>query len=94
MTRPVIRRVARALQGHTERTVARKTTRSVEGVVHALNPLEVEVAGHDETLTDDDVTIARALEVHLDDEPLAVGDTLVLVETEPGDYTAVDVLPG
>lgn len=92
MARPAIRRVATALRASTHREVARKATSSVEAVVEGLDPLSLDVAGQDDLLGEEDVTIARALARHLDDEPLEVGDTLVLVETEPGDYTAVDVL--
>lgn len=93
MARPAVQRLARVMRDSHRRSVERHATRSVEAIVRGIDPLELDVAGVDDVLGEDDVTIGAALERHLDDEPLAEGDTLVLVETEPGDYTAVDVLP-
>ena len=92
MTRPEIRELAGAMRRHTRRTVRRHGTARVEGVVLAVAPLLVDVAGMDAQLDDDDVTIGNALAAHLADVPLEVGDTLVLVEADDGDYDAVDVL--
>ena len=94
MARPEAVALARALKATTAQTVERRSRASYEGIVRALDPLLLDVAGIDEQLTDDDVSIGRALAVHLDTTPLAVGDTLVLVEVAPGDFDAVDVLEG
>lgn len=94
MAREAVRRAARALRASQRREVHRSSTASVEAVVKGLEPLELDVAGADDTLSDEDVTIGGALAAHFDDDPLEVGDTLVLVETEPGDYSAVDVHRG
>lgn len=93
MARHAVTRLANAMRSSQRREVKRSSTRSIEAEVTGLEPFELD-GGELGTLTDEDVTIGRALEVHLEDEPLEEGDTLVLVETEPGDYTAVDVLPG
>lgn len=85
-------RLADALRRHAARQVARHAARPVEAVVSNTSPLALDVASLDATLTDDDVTIAEVLATHLATAPLERDDTLVLVETEPGEYTAVDVL--
>jgi hypothetical protein len=90
---PAVQRLARSLRRHAAHQVHRHAARPVEAQVKAIDPLVLDVHGSEAILTDDDVTIGAALDAHFTaDGPLEVGDTLVLVETDPGDYAAVDVL--
>lgn len=95
MSRPEIRNLAGAVRRSARREAERRGTGRYEAVVLDAEPLRVDVLGLDLELTDDDITIGNALAAFLDDDgPLEEDDTLVLVETDDGDYTAVDVLRG
>jgi hypothetical protein len=88
-----IRDLAGAMRRASRREAVRHGTGRYEGVVLDPDPLRVDVLGQDVELTDDDITIGNALAAHLVAEgPLETDDVLVLVETETGDYDAVDVL--
>jgi hypothetical protein len=82
---------AGAVRRHVARTHERRGRGNYEGEIKSLSPLRVDT-GSGDLLTDDDVTIASSLASTLDSTPLRVGDTLVLVEPEAGDYTAIEVL--
>lgn len=90
--RPEVRNLAGAMRRAARREHARRGPGRYEGVVQRVSPLLVDVLGIDADLDDDDITIGDALAAYLVTTPLAVNDVLVLVETEEGDYDAVDVL--
>jgi hypothetical protein len=93
MTHPAARQLAGAMRRSARREAERHGTGRYEGVVVDPDPLRVDVLGLDADLTDEDITIGNALAAHLDDDgPLEVDDVLVLIETEDGDYDAVEVL--
>lgn len=92
MSRPEIRELASALRRSVQHEHARRGTGRYEGTVLSVDPLRVDVHGLDDDLTDDDITIGNVLQAHLDDTPLQEDDTLMLVETEPGDYLALEVI--
>lgn len=87
-----IKHAAGAIRRHAERQHERRGRGNYEGEVKSINPLRVDAAGIDQPLTDDDITIASTLASQFADTPLKVGDTLVLIESDPGDYTAIEVL--
>lgn len=90
--RPEIRELAGALRRSVVREHERRGGGRYEAEVLAVAPLRLDPLTLDVELDDDDVTLGNALGAHLEDNPLEVGDTLVLLETSPGDYVAVDVL--
>lgn len=94
MARREVTQLAQAIRGSAQLAVKRHARSHFEGIVIALTPLQIDLTGADaEPLTDEDVTFGRALTKHLATEPLKVGDALVLIETEGGDYIAVEHLP-
>lgn len=90
--RPEIRELAGALRRHADRATERRGRGRYEAIVLATSPLRLDVAGLDFELDEDDVTIGGALAAHLAVAPLAKDDALVLIETDDGDYDAVEVL--
>lgn len=94
MSMPEIRELAGALRRSVAREHERRGGGRYEAEVLAVDPLRLDPLTLDVELDDDDVTLGDLLEAHLEDNPLEVGDTLVLVETTPGDYIAFDLLRG
>lgn len=91
MSRPEIKALAAAVRSASRREHERRGGGRYEAVVLNVDPLRVDVLGDDLELDEDDVTIGNVLAAHLAGQPLEAGDVLVLIETEAGEYVAVEV---
>jgi len=93
MGRPEVKRAAAALRRHVRQHAASVGTGRYEAVVTSTSPLAADVLTLDMQVTAEDVTIGGALAAYFTAHgPLAVGDSLGLVETEPGEFVAFEVL--
>lgn len=91
--RPEIKAAATSLRRHVAAHAESIGTGHYEAVVTATEPLQVDILTLDMQATDENVTIGNALQAFLaSDGPLAIGDTLGLIETEAGEFVAFEVL--
>lgn len=92
MARAEVRALAAAIRKHSHRQ-AMASRRAYYGIVTSVDPLAVDIAGVDDSL-DAEVAFDETVSLALDAEPLAVGDTLALLEMADDDYIAVGITRG
>jgi hypothetical protein len=86
------RTLAHAIRRGAQRHDERQGRRVYRGTITSLSPLGVDLLGVDLTLDEDDLELSADVEAYDTTTGLAVGDVLMLLEVEDGDFVAVAVV--